>query len=152
MFHLRKGKEHVLQHQRVQSGILGFRGHICVSFTCEDAVLRCCLKTGCENSLGTPFTVMHLECLSLYCNCALYEDSKCCHLPHCHDQENFACSPTDSDSFITICFSFLFCFVLLFWQLCHGPCLYSFSSSLSNISLNTIAKSGMFVFLTSFFF
>lgn len=47
--------------QRVQSGILGFRGHICVSFTCEDAVLRCCLKTGCENSLGTPFTVTQLE-------------------------------------------------------------------------------------------
>lgn len=49
-------------------------------------------------------------------------------------------------------FSLLFCFVFLFWQLCHGPCLYSFSSSLSNISLNTIAKSGMFVFLTSIFF
>ncbi|XP_039343157.1 dedicator of cytokinesis protein 10 isoform X7 [Mauremys reevesii] len=26
-------------------------------------------------------------------------------------------------------------------QLCHGPCLYSFSSSLSNISLNTVGKS-----------
>ncbi|KAF7243147.1 Dedicator of cytokinesis protein 10, partial [Varanus komodoensis] len=37
-------------------------------------------------------------------------------------------------------------------QLCHGQCLYNFSASLSNISLNTIAKSGMFSFLYIYMF
>nr|XP_031308144.1 dedicator of cytokinesis protein 10 isoform X8 [Camelus dromedarius] len=31
-------------------------------------------------------------------------------------------------------------------QLCHGPCLYSFCSSVSSISLSTVSKSGMFFF------
>lgn len=31
-----------------------------------------------------------------------------------------------------------------FRQLCRGPCLYSFCSSVSSISLSTVSKSGMF--------
>lgn len=31
-------------------------------------------------------------------------------------------------------------------QLCRGPCLYSFCSSVSSISLSTVSKSGMFFF------
>lgn len=35
-------------------------------------------------------------------------------------------------------------FLFFSWQLCRGPCLYSFCSSVSSISLSTVSKSGMF--------
>lgn len=97
-------------------------------------------------------TVGKLGALLHLC-CVLYT-SKICHLSHCCIQESFVShllTVTFSSPHVFLFFVFLFS-VLLFWQLCHGPCLYSFSSSLSNISLNTIAKSGMFIFLTSIFF
>lgn len=96
-------------------------------------------------------TVGKLEALLHLC-CVLYI-STICHLSHCCIQESFIShllTVTFSSPYVFLFFVFLF-FVFLFWQLCHGPCLYSFSSSLSNISLNTIAKSGMFIFLTSIF-
>lgn len=37
----------------------------------------------------------------------------------------------------------MFLSLFFFLQLCRGPCLYSFCSSVSNISLSTVSKNGM---------